>query len=364
MAPRNEEAERAAIRLDSIMDQLMAATEPDADQPDYGDLARQLFPVARMFESSGFMSVAREVAYVEKALNDLAPESAVSTPAPRPDETWAEEADMAGGLPLERAARADDQEPAPIRERFRIPSPMGIMLLVLLLAILGSILIVRHRRDIKRRRAAAAATPVATQTARPTPSPFPTSTETTAPPTPSRRSLAADEVARSRLALSQGDLDGAISHLWAAARLDFSSSAVLETAKNIVNRLISDADGAAAGARFDDAARLLELAREISLRFGFSVQPIDVAAHRHATMVRYEILGPRDVAALRAATGKRAVVYLEGGRIEEGRIHGVSGDNLELDQSTDVGDQRRGGRLYYVEPIPLAVISEIKVFEE
>ena len=46
--------------------------------PDFADVARQLFPVAHLFESVGFMTVSREIAHIERALRELAPEAAAA----------------------------------------------------------------------------------------------------------------------------------------------------------------------------------------------------------------------------------------------------------------------------------------------
>jgi hypothetical protein len=350
------------------MDHLMASTEPDAEAPRYRELARQLFAVERRFETLGFLSVAKEVAYVERVLDDLDPDEEAPAPViavPTEPEQSAGTPNI-GDHPLQGQGPHAEDEALSLAERLKIPTPMGITLLALLLAILGAIVTVQVHNERQRRATMPDPTPTAPVVARPTATPQPTAapTQVGPPATPTRFELAADEIAKARLALGQGDLDVAISRLHAAARLHFANTDVKETAGDIIDALVARADAAAADARWADADHLLERARELSLRFAFSVAPLDRAARSYASMVRFVKLQPDDTDAMRASVGRRVIVYLEGGRTEEGRIHGVTADQLELDQSTHVGDSRRGGEVYYVEPIPMELITEVRVFED
>ena len=340
----------------------------DSDRPDFGALASQLFPVARLFESLGFMSISREVAYVEKALVALDPQrEAAPAPAssPGPVAQHREFHEAPGEALLERAPDALDDLalPAP-RDRFAIPRPVGLMLLVLLFVILGSILTVRWHATRQRRfadePALAAAQPTPTRPA-PTVSPTP---RTAATPTPTRAEELADQVGRARLALQEGDLDQAISLVSSAALIDAGSSSVIDTAQSIVNALLARSDAVANEGDWDHEQRLLDSARELSVRFGFPTAPVDSAAHRHAAIIRFEIILPNDLAAIAAARGKRVRVYLEGGSFEDGRIRGVNGPSLELDQTQKVGGGLRGGEVRYIEPIHLDLITEIRVYED
>jgi hypothetical protein len=368
LGPRHQEAEAASARLDEIMDRLMAATEPDAEAPHYGEMARQLFAVERLFESLGFMSVAKEVAYVERALEAFEPEREA---APAGDGSGLEleletpAASVEGELI--RAREPEGEKPSiSLRERLAIPTPMGIALLLLLVAILGAIAVVQVHEYRQQLSALPEATPTPPVVALPSATPAPTRAPTIAgpPPTPTRFQMAADEIAKARLALREGELEQSISHLYTAARLHVANPDLKDTANEIIFALTARSDEAAADARWDDAEKLVERARELSLRFGFPTAPIDEVARRHASMVRFVKLRPDQLEELRASIGRRVIVYFERGGIEEGRIHGVTDSKLELDQSTRVGEGSRGGAVIYVESLPLAAIAEIQVFEE
>jgi hypothetical protein len=92
-----------------------------------------------------------------------------------------------------------------------------------------------------------------------------------------------------------------------------------------------------------------------------SVAQINRTAHRHASVDRFRSIEPGDVAAIRAAAGRRVKIVYTSGKVWEGRIHGVTGSNLEIDQYTEVGG---GGKLYYVDQVPLALIRELRVYED
>ena len=73
MGARNEEFPQMQEKLAGIIRQLETA---ESDEPvSYQAIARELFPVAHLFESLGFMSIGKEIAHIERALKDLEPES-------------------------------------------------------------------------------------------------------------------------------------------------------------------------------------------------------------------------------------------------------------------------------------------------
>ena len=63
-------------RLGSIIARLEAGEDDSGEPVGYRAIARELFPVAHLFESYGFTSVGKEIAHVERALNELEPEPA------------------------------------------------------------------------------------------------------------------------------------------------------------------------------------------------------------------------------------------------------------------------------------------------
>jgi len=78
MGSRNEEFPQMEERLGSIIARLEAGEDDSTEPVGYRAIARELFPVAHLFESYGFTSVGKEIAHVERALNELEPESADS----------------------------------------------------------------------------------------------------------------------------------------------------------------------------------------------------------------------------------------------------------------------------------------------
>ena len=68
MGARNEEFPLMKDRLTSIIARLEAGEEPSGEPIAYRAMARELFPVAHLFESVGFMGVGKELAHIERAL--------------------------------------------------------------------------------------------------------------------------------------------------------------------------------------------------------------------------------------------------------------------------------------------------------
>lgn len=362
LGSRNDEAEETATRLGEIVDELERERE-DGDTPPYAKLAKQLFPVARLFESLGFMSVARELAHVENALRELDP----SPPEEEPDqvETAARSFVAASAeVGVESSVFAEPES----EERHGLPKPVALALLSLLLVVLVSIVTLRlqNARDPGREGPLGRPTAAPVRTTDPpqlTPEvnrdPAPTDPGTE--PTPHPRAQLAQLIGEARLARQQGDLDSSISLLSRAALISKTDTDVLDTARLLVNDLVGQSDGAAANAEWQAAKRLLDRAREIAIRFELSLHPIEDAARRHASMVRYQPLRPHELEAIRAAAGRSVVVLTLGGNRHQGRIHGVTGEVLELDVSIDVGG---GGKIYHVDEIPLVQIREIRVFPD
>ena len=71
MGTRNEEFPLMKDRLTSIITRLEAGEEPTGEPLAFREIARELFPVAHLFESVGFMGIGKEIAHVERALQDF-----------------------------------------------------------------------------------------------------------------------------------------------------------------------------------------------------------------------------------------------------------------------------------------------------
>ncbi len=365
LGSRNEEAQEMAGRIAGVIAALSGAAAEET-KPALGDLARELFPVARLFESLGFLSVARELAHVEKTLSDLDP---------------GESADRAVSTDFETSARIDspaspddtvtgdsevEAEDGPVPAR-GIPVPVALGFLAVVIAVSASIFIVRQQET---RHEAGSILPIRTTVppptapASPTPShPIPLA-EPTAPlatPTPGPRARMVALVGEARLAQREGDLNRAISLLSQAALIDSKAHLVLGTARSLVADLLNRADDAAGAAQWDEAGLYVERARELAIRFELPTQPMDAAVRRHARLERYELVQPTDTSRLRELAGHRAIVVTTGDHRYEGQIHDVVGGTLELHEGMEVG---RGGTLFHVDEIPLAEVVEIRVYPD
>lgn len=358
MGSRNEEFPLMQERVASIIARLETGSEPSGEPPDYAAMARELFPVAHVFESVGFMSIGKEIAHVERTLRELAPApSAVpgdEGPAARSTARTRPQAESAGEVRLEErdSEQADERTPVPV------PVVIGLVALVAAVAVAAAI--ITGIGPFERREAAVEPPPTAVP-------PEPTPTPPTPSPTPAeadegstRAARLADEIAQARLAVGRGDLDAAGSHLSAAALIDRDNAAVLEIAESVVGLYVESANAAAHAARWDDAAQRLERARRTAMRFGLAVDRIDQAAELHASMERFVVIGPDQSGAVREAVGRRVDVFLRDGDVRSGTIDGLQGGTLILDVAKDLG----GGLFHYSDEIPLADVEVIKIYEQ
>jgi hypothetical protein len=170
----------------------------------------------------------------------------------------------------------------------------------------------------------------------------------------------AEELSKARLAIAREDLESAVDHLSAAAMIDRDNTTVLEIADQLVYRLVDRANAVTELGRWSDAERYLERAHRIAMRFGIETAPIDSAAKRYAAMERFSIIGPDDTAAMTGAIGRRVIVVLTERDRRSGRIEGLTGDVLLLEVDSDV----EGGVVRFIDEIPLAAITSIKVYED
>jgi small nuclear ribonucleoprotein (snRNP)-like protein len=367
MGTRNEEFPLMQERLASIIKRLEAGEEPSGAPISYRAVARELFPVAHLFESVGFMSVGKEIAHVERTLNDLEPQPEIppsgATP-PRP----------AGASPAARSAARIEADPeteesgpgedGANQSRWRVPIPVAIGCLVLLAAIAAATALILGTGPFRVDRADIVVPPTPTETPVPPPTPVPTPTPTPAPllntPVPVSRAELAEAVSRARLALSRGDLDAAVERLSEAALLDHRDDDVVAIAEEVIARFVHEANAAVAMAQWQEAETLLERARRIAMRFGVLENEIEILARRHAEMERFEMINPGDTTALRNAIGRRVQVTTGDGSVLNGEIEGIDGANLLLNMDSEIG----GGTMKFTEELPLGTIRSIKMFEK
>jgi hypothetical protein len=363
MGSRNEEFPLMQMRLASIIKRLETGREPSGAPLPYRAIAREIFPVAHLFESVGFMSVGKEVAHIEKILRDLEPET--------PDQT-SEPAVNAQVKAVSTTARISSASPEPLSDPNAaldegdgpasgsgLPWPVLIAFLVLLIAAGISASLIFDFGPFRETPPTLIPSPTpAPVTA--TPSPHPTAVSVAPSRTRIPTAKLADELSQARLAIAREDLAGAVSHLSAAAMIDRDNTTVLEIAEQLVHRLVEEADAVTEWGRWTEAEQHLERARRIAMRFGIETTLIDSTARRHAAMERFSIVGPDETAAILAAVGKRVVVTLADRNRRSGRIQGLAGAVLLLEVDSDVG----GGVVRYNDEIPLDTITSIRIYED
>jgi hypothetical protein len=361
MGSRNEEFPMMKDKLARIIRRLEAGEEPSGEPLAYRDMARELFPIAHLFESVGFMSVGKEIAHIERSLRELAPEttSPGGSGAPTSRSPTSSAASIAAPLAAGESLLDRDKEDAEA-ERESMPKPILAGLVVLVTAILVAVAVVLEIGPFERK---ADPTPVpATPTAVPTPAPEPTPTAAPLDPnaTPTSRERLADAISQARLAIRNGDLDAAVKHLSIAALTDRNDTSVIEVAERIVDELLRAATIAASETRWQDAAASTTQARTVAIRFDLDTNRIDAAERRFAEMERYRMVQPDDTAALRAGIGKRVEIKLEDGSLLVGRISRVTSANLVLEVEDDVG----GGIVSFTDEVSRSKIRWVRIWED
>ena len=361
MGTRNEEFPLMKDRLASIIARLEAGEESSGEPLAYRSMARELFPVAHLFESVGFMSVGKEIAHVERALQDLEPEppSAVEgSVSARRSPTSSTAAAPPASETGERELTDADGEKEPSREGVPKPILGGVFILLIAVVLAAAIIFEVGPFEPK-----SEPTPMP-----PTPTPLPSSTPEP-PPTPlprdpnaasGPRERFADAIAQARLSLSEGDVEATMKYLSMAGLIDRNDNSVLEVAERIVDRLLGLANVAAREAKWDEATRNTAEARSVAKRFGLNEGRIDTAEHRYAEMKLYRIVEPEETQTLRAAIGKLVEVKLDNGSVLVGQIAGFNDSNLVLDIEDDVG----GGVVSFTDEVPLSTIRWIKIWED
>ncbi len=354
---RNSEAEEVEQRLNSILDRLEPGDDDDTPPIPFAGLARELYGVERFFESNGFLTVAKEVAHVERLLESLAADD-----EPEVEET-ASHLPVASGpdeIDMERSNAADEDTLEGI-SRWAVPRPLAIVFLLFVAAVMVCAAIIYRMQYAELApetsvRPPLPPSPVAT---RPAPTPVSQQAPRTREATPAPGAVLAREIGLARLALADGDIDAVIDHLSRASLIDSDHTTVLGTANQLVDQLVDRADSAADGGLWEIADLTLVRADRLATRYGLDHHRIEAAVRRHAQMERFRLVQASDPRAIRAATGSRVTVVFRDGSTRESIIKGVDSGHLLLDEDTEV----RGGAMYFTEKIPLAEIDYLKVWE-
>jgi len=344
----NVESLEMEDRLGRVLDRLNQE-DGEGDPPPFAVLARELYGVERFFESNGFISIAKEVAHVERALEALA----------SPEETL-QAARESADVPEGASARPDtvevdhdpDVEPTPAR--WAIPKPVAVVMLFFVAAIAVCAYIIYRFENPPPEPVTVEQPPTPVPTAIP---PTPTPNDVPPRPTvPAPGAVLAGAVGQARLSLAEGDVDATIDHLSQAALIDPNHGTVLSTATQLVDR----SNSAAEGGLWEIADLTLVRAERIAIRYGLDTTAIQRARRYQSRMDRFRIIRPSDPAAIRAASGLRVTVVLKDGTQQESIVNDVGDGDLLLNEDTTV----RGGAMYYVERIPLADIDYLKVWDE
>lgn len=356
---RIDEAADMEARIDSILKRLQPSEASDstigAEPIPYAALARELYAVERFFESNGFLSMAKEVAHVERTLESFAPSDQPKTATANTD-VDVPSSGTDPGSPSDDDATETEAGPS----RWAVPKPLAVVGLISLIAIVVCIvIIVRHEIAPGGTVEATAGQPTPLSAA---PTSLPTSTPRAprAAATPAPGAILAEAVGKARLALAVGDIDGAIDRLSEAALVDADHATVLGTANQIVDLLVDRANAAVDGGLWEIADLTLARASRIATRFGLDTHRISEAVRRYSNMARFKLVKPGDIAVIRASAGRRVTVFYKNESTRESIIKGVEGQFLLLNEDTTV----RGGAVYYTDKVPLADIGFLKVWDE
>ncbi len=347
------------VRINSILKRLQPSetSDPavDAEPIPYSALARELYAVERFFESNGFLSIAKEVAHVERTL-----ESFAQANEPRLAITDTNINPASDASDPESPTDDDDFEIEAGPSRWAVPKPLAVVGLISVIAIaVCVVIIVRHQTTAGTKVEPAASQPAPQKTI---PQPRPTATPRTIAKstTPAPGAILAEAIGKARLALADGDIDGAIDQLSKAALVDSDNATVLGTANQIVDLLVDRANAAVDGGLWEIANLTLVRAERIATRFGLDTHRIVQSKRRHAQLTHFTLVQPGETETIRASAGMRVTIFFKDGSQRESIIKGAQGGQLLLDQDTTV----RGGAVYYTEKVPLGEIDYLKVWDK
>ena len=353
---RSEEFPEMARHVDRLLAQLASGRDARGLPVDYRDIARQLFPVAHLFESVGFLTEGRQIAELEKQLTALVPDDAPPLP-PAPPPTVGPLRGPARDGPVHATDEAG--EVAAGRRLAPTRPILGAALLALVVIIVCVWVILRHDP------AARLPDPTPTPTATPSPTPKPT-------PTPivesaaerierSRRERLLEAVSAARRELVAGNVDGAVSHLNEAAAIDATPGVVVETASEAVDRLLDLARAAAEATQWDAAQLRLDQARALARRFNIDDDRVRQTASSISNSPRFRRYLPSEWRPLDAEAGRRAVVELIDGSSIDGIVKTADAARLVIVRRDEVGST--GGVINYEDDIPMDRVREVRVYD-
>jgi hypothetical protein len=361
MGTRNEEFPLMRERLVSIIARLEAGKEPSGEPLAYREMARELFPVAHLFESVGFMSVGKEIAHVERSLRDLAPEpDRPPEPVSEVRQTTTSSAAVSPPPDSSEEERKAEEESEDEPSDEGIPKPVLGAFLVLVIAIAVAATVVFRVRQQNQALLPTPAPPTPVVLPSPSPAIQPTPVVVDPDSAKSASERLADALTQARQSIEDGDVDGAVGYLAFAELIDRNDPRVVEVANRIVDQLVANANRAADEEQWEDAARLTAHARTVANRFKLDTGGISDAERDHAEKQQFEIVGPEDIEVLRASIGKHVDIMLREGSMFSGWLTGFKGSAMILDVEDDVG----GGIVSFTDEFPLDDIEWIRIRED
>jgi hypothetical protein len=137
--------------------------------------------------------------------------------------------------------------------------------------------------------------------------------------------------------IDAGEYDKARRLLSRAALIDDSDPMLLRTAKDLVNKLVSEADFAARNGQQQKAKDLLNQARRVAFRFGFGTEDIDQRLSDFRAAASERVISPTDTNALNSLIGQKVLVKMKNGETKEGKVKQVTSAQLILDAQRQVG---------------------------
>jgi hypothetical protein len=162
-------------------------------------------------------------------------------------------------------------------------------------------------------------------------------------------------VEQSKQAMDAGDYDKARRLLQRAALIDDNDPMLLATARDLVIKLISEADSAASSGQDQKSKTSLEQARRIALRFGFSTAEIDQRITDIRDSASDRVINPSDTRTLKGLIGTKVSVKMKNGETKEGTIKQVTSSQLILDAQRHVGT----GQVAFTLELSLSAIESI-----
>ncbi len=371
LSARNPEFEHIEDVLETVISGLKAGRQANGEPVSYRKLRTALFPVGRLFESVGFMSVGREVAHVERVLGDLEPD-----PDPGQDDKPEFEAAPDSGDQLDEeeeearaAAEAAAAAAAKEASRKQTKRAWGLIggFVALLAAMVGGFLLVESLPEpVPEPEPTVPATVIRVKAVTPGPSPTPDQAMVRYMATrEGKQKELTRQVNKAQEAIAAGNLSAAINFLNAAATIEEKHTPLLVVAREIVDKLQTEADIDVAWARWDSAYRRLDQARSICQRFGFDFASVNARIRRYDNTPRFRLISPVDAATLRALAGKMIVVFRDDGSEDEGQVIAVEEGRLLLDSYAKIGRGTQGskGKLGYIKKIKVSSVIRVKIFE-